>query len=128
MANKLIKKYLAEGDNVDIEPEFRGPGQPPKRIMAKIKSTVEKYGAEATLTALETGLKHKNSGMSFNFEITKEEVRNDPQFVINCVQIANAIKGIDNPAPTVEMPKNIQGTIGLLEFLQKSGFKANEGK
>ena len=114
IAGKLIKKYLAGGDDIDMEPVSAGPGRPPKRIMSKITSYVAKYGAEQTLTMLEVGEKHKTSGITFNLEITRDDIMNNPQFVVNAIQIASAVKQMENPAQVLP----VQPPSGLLKKMQ----------
>ena len=116
MARKLIKKYLAGGDDIDMEPIVPTIGRPNKRVSAKITSYIAKYGAEQTLTMLEYGEKHKTSGINFNLEITKEDILNSPQFVVNAIQVANAIRQMDNPAQALPM----QAPSGILKKVQEA--------
>ena len=114
MAKKLIKKYLAGGDDIDMEPIVPTMGRPNKRVSAKITSYIAKYGAEQTLGMLETGEKHKTSGITFNLEITRDDIMNNPQFVVNAIQIANAVKQMENPVQTLP----VQPPSGLLKKMQ----------
>ena len=113
-ADGLIKRYLAGGQDIDLEPVSARPGPPPKRIMSKISSYVAKYGAEQTLTMLEVGEKHKTSGITFNIEITREDIMNSPQFVVNAIQIASAVKQMENPAQVLP----VQPPSGILKKMQ----------
>ena len=112
----MLKTYRKVKDALDsdLEPVTAGPGRPPKRIMSKITSYVAKYGAEQTLTMLEVGEKHKTSGITFNLEITREDIMNNPQFVVNAIQIANAVKQMENPVQTLP----VQAPSGILKKMQ----------
>ena len=119
MANKLIKNYMKSGLQKDIEPLIPTYGPAPKAKLTQIRKAIEKYGAEGIVEAIEAGLKHKESGISFKMEITREDIKNDPQFVVNAIQIGHALKALENPEAMVQQSQQPSGIVKKMKDINE---------
>lgn len=132
VGRKIIKSTLEEDDN-EIEGKFVKPlsqkGRTPSKKLSDLQKILERIGPEGMLEAVESGLAKKTGGIQFDMVITREDVKNDPQFVVNAIQIAQAVKQLENPTLAPQAPSGLLKKIqDAMQIAQMAGVKGLPNK
>jgi len=124
LVSRSLKEGKVEEEMTGLEPLLKRSGPIPKAKLAQISKFIEKYGVDDVANAIEIGIKRQEGGITFKLEITRDDIKNDPQFVVNAIQIAQAIKQMSEPQsliPKEPAPKKIQEIEALMELGKKFG-------